>query len=45
MPRNRVDAIDMLEQFPLRYNGLGMMEASDSLTNNYLIQRGLRKAG
>ena len=41
MPRNRVDAIDMLEQFPLRYNGLGMMEASDSLTNNYLVQRGL----
>lgn len=43
MPRNRVDAIDMLEQFPLRYNGLGMMEASDSITNNYLVQRGLQE--
>jgi len=43
MPRNRVDAIDMLEQFPLRYNGLGMMEASDSVTNNYLVERGLRE--
>jgi hypothetical protein len=41
MPRNRVDAIDMLEKFPLRYNGLGMMEASDSVTNNYLVERGL----
>jgi hypothetical protein len=41
MPRNRVDAIDMLERFPLRYNGLGMMEASDSVTNNYLVERGL----
>lgn len=43
MPRNRVDAIDLLEQFPLRYNGLGMMEASDSVTNNYLVERGLRE--
>ena len=43
MPCNRVDAIDMLEQFPLRYNGLGMMEASESVTNNYLIERGLRE--
>ena len=41
MPRNRVDAIDMLERFPLRYNGLGMMEASDSVANNYLVERGL----
>ena len=43
MPRNRVDAIDMLEQFPLRYNGLGVMEAPDSVTNNYLIERGLQE--
>ena len=43
MPRNRVDAIDLLEQFPLRYNGLGMMEASESITNNYLVERGLRE--
>ena len=43
MPRNRVDAIDLLEQFPLRYNGLGVMEASDSVTNNYLVERGLRE--
>ena len=41
MPRNRVDAIDLLEQFPLRYNGLGVMEASESVTKNYLIERGL----
>jgi hypothetical protein len=41
MPRNRVDAIDLLEQFPLRYNGLGVMEASESITKNYLIERGL----
>ena len=41
MPRNRVDAIDYLERFPLRYNGLGMMRGSDSIANNYLIQRGL----
>jgi hypothetical protein len=43
MPRNRVDAIDYLEQFPLRYNGLGMMQASDSIANNYMIQRGLEE--
>ena len=36
MPRNRVDAIDFLEQFPLRYNGIGMMGASDSIAKNYL---------
>lgn len=41
MPRNRVDAIDLLELFPLRYNGLGVMEASESVTKNYLIERGL----
>ena len=41
MPRNRVDAIDYLEKFPLRYNGLGMMQASDSVANNYLVERGL----
>ena len=41
MPRNRVDAIDLLEKFPLRYNGLGVMEASESVTKNYLIERGL----
>ena len=41
MPRNRVDAIDFLEKFPLRYNGLGVMEASESVTKNYLIERGL----
>lgn len=43
MPRNRVDAIDFLEQFPLRYNGIGMMGASDSIANNFLIQRGLEE--
>ena len=43
MPRNRVDAIDFLEQFPLRYNGIGMMEASDSIANNFMIQRGLEE--
>ena len=41
MPRNRVDAIDLLTQYPLRYNGLGVMEASESVANNYLIERGL----
>ena len=40
MPRNRVDAVDMLEQFHSD-TSLGMMEASDSLTSNYLAQRGL----
>ena len=34
-----------LEQFPLRYNGLGVMEASESVTKNYLIERGWLKAG
>jgi hypothetical protein len=43
MPRNRVDAIDYLEKFPLRYNGLGMMQASDSVANNYLVERGLNE--
>jgi len=41
LPRNRVDAVDLLTQFPLRYNGLGVMEASESVTKNYLIERGL----
>ena len=41
LPRNRVDAIDLLTQYPLRYNGLGVMEASESVANNYLIERGL----
>ena len=43
LPRNRVDAIDLLTQYPLRYNGLGVMEASESVANNYLIERGLNE--
>ena len=41
MPRNRVDAIDFFEKFPLRYNGIGTMAASDSLSSNYMIARGM----
>ena len=41
MPRNRVDAIDFFEKFPLRYNGIGTMGASDSISSNYMIARGM----
>ena len=41
MPRNRVDAIDLFEKFPLRFNGMGTMPASDSIYSNYLIKRGM----
>lgn len=41
MPRNRVDAIDFFEKFPLRYNGIGTMSAADSISSNYMITRGM----
>merc|ERR1711965_457071 len=41
MPRNRVDAIDFFEKFPLRYNGMGTMPAADSISSNYMIARGM----
>ena len=41
MPRNRVDAIDFFEKFPLRYNGIGTMSAADSISSNYMISRGM----
>ena len=41
MPRNRVDAIDFFERFPLKYNGIGTMSAADSVSSNYLIARGV----
>ena len=41
MPRNRVDAIDFFEKFPLRYNGIGTMSAADSISSNYMIARGM----
>ena len=41
MPRNRVDAIDFFEKFPLRYNGIGTMPAADSISSNYMIARGM----
>lgn len=41
MPRNRVDAIDYLTAFPLRYNGAGTMSASDEVASSYLVNRGL----
>ena len=41
MPRNRVDAIDFFEKFPLRYNGIGTMGAADSISSNYMIARGM----
>ena len=41
MPRNRVDAIDFFERFPLRYNGIGTMSAADSISSNYMIARGM----
>ena len=41
MPRNRVDAIDLFTRFPLRFNGLGVMSAPESIANNYLALRGI----
>lgn len=41
MPRNRVDAIDYFEAYPFQYNAGGTMNAADSISNNYMIQRGL----
>ena len=41
MPRNRVDAVDYLTSFPLRYNGAGTMAAADEVASSYLVSRGL----
>ena len=41
MPRNRIDAIDYFEAYPFEYNAGGTMNAADSISNNYMIQRGL----
>ena len=40
-PKTRVDAVEFIAKNPLTTNELGVIEASESLRANYLVERGL----
>ena len=43
LPRKRVDAVDYFSRFPARVNSVGMMNASDSLIDDFFKDRGLKE--
>lgn len=43
LPRKRVDAVDYFSKFPARVNSAGMMNASDSLVDDFFKDRGLKE--